>query len=217
MIGVARLVGGDPTWTACMISAASRVSAGSAIRRRPGLPCAVGEARQRAVFPRGQARHLQHGRVPPRDRAHGAAPLSVGQLLRAVPHQPRDALRRERHRHPRGAGAPRAGRFPLASRRAPRAARTSRSARHSSPAIASGCRSDYVPGHVRMPGYIRGKTGVVVSESPVYPFPDAHAHGVRPPTSRPTTCASAPRTWPNSADTALVHVGVFQSYLERAG
>src|ERR1700690_1691181 len=39
-------------------------------------------------------------------------------------------------------------------------------------------RSDFVPGHVRMPGYIRGKTGVIVGESPVYPFPDAHAHAV---------------------------------------
>src|SRR5437773_12123035 len=39
-------------------------------------------------------------------------------------------------------------------------------------------RGDYIPGHVRMPGYIRGKTGIVVSESPVYPLPDAHAHAV---------------------------------------
>src|SRR5262245_45682766 len=37
-------------------------------------------------------------------------------------------------------------------------------------------KNDYVPGHIRMPGYIRGKTGVVVGESPPYPFPDAHAH-----------------------------------------
>src|SRR5690348_9776228 len=39
-------------------------------------------------------------------------------------------------------------------------------------------RDEHVPGHVRMPGYVRGKTGVVVAETPVYPFPDAHAHGV---------------------------------------
>src|SRR5260221_1137570 len=39
-------------------------------------------------------------------------------------------------------------------------------------------KEDYVPGHVRMPAYIRGKTGVVVCETPAYPFPDAHAHGV---------------------------------------
>ena len=77
-------------------------------------------------------------------------------------------------------------------------------------------KSDYVPGHVRMPGYIRGKTGVVVSESPAYPFPDAHAHSVES-ADEPTFDVRF-RTedlWPNSADAALVHVGVFQSYLER--
>jgi nitrile hydratase len=77
-------------------------------------------------------------------------------------------------------------------------------------------RLDYVPGHVRMPGYIRGKTGVVVSESPVYPFPDAHAHGVEAQ-DEPTYDVRfrSEDLWPNSADAALVHVGVFQSYLER--
>ena len=77
---------------------------------------------------------------------------------------------------------------------------------------------DFVPGHIRMPGYIRGKTGVVVGESPPYPFPDAHAHGVdargradlRRALPQPRTCG------PTRADAALVHVGVFQSYLERA-
>jgi nitrile hydratase subunit beta len=79
-------------------------------------------------------------------------------------------------------------------------------------------KNDFFGGHVRMPGYIRGKPGVVVSESPVYPFPDAHAHGVE--AADEPTYDVAFRTedlWPNSADPALVHVGVFQSYLERAG
>ena len=78
-------------------------------------------------------------------------------------------------------------------------------------------RADYVPGHIRMPGYIRGKAGIVVSESPAYPFPDAHAHGVAAE-DEPTYDVRF-RTedlWPNSADAALVHVAVFQSYLERA-
>jgi len=77
-------------------------------------------------------------------------------------------------------------------------------------------RVEHVPGHVRMPGYIRGKTGVVVSESPAYPFPDAHAHGVEA-ADEPTYDVRfrAEELWPNSADPALVHVGVFQSYLER--
>src|SRR3954453_8736021 len=39
-------------------------------------------------------------------------------------------------------------------------------------------KDDHVTGHVRMPGYIRGKAGVVVGESPAYPFPDAQAHGI---------------------------------------
>jgi nitrile hydratase len=77
-------------------------------------------------------------------------------------------------------------------------------------------RLDYVPGHVRMPAYIRGKTGVVVSESPAYPFPDARAHGVESQ-DEPTYDVRfrSEDLWPNSADSALIHVGVFQSYLER--
>ena len=77
-------------------------------------------------------------------------------------------------------------------------------------------KTDHVPGHVRMPGYIRGKTGVVVSESPAYPFPDAHAHGVKAD-DEPTYDVrfTTEELWPNSADPAFVHVGVFQSYLER--
>jgi nitrile hydratase len=78
-------------------------------------------------------------------------------------------------------------------------------------------RTEHVPGHVRTPGYIRGKTGIVVSESPAYPFPDAHAHGIEA-TDEPTYDVrfNAEELWPNSADPAQVHVGVFQSYLVRA-
>jgi nitrile hydratase subunit beta len=78
-------------------------------------------------------------------------------------------------------------------------------------------KEDFVAGHVRMPAYIRGKTGVVVSESPPYPFPDAHAHGVAA-TDEPTYDVRfrAEDLWTNGADSALVHVGVFQSYLEPA-
>jgi nitrile hydratase len=78
-------------------------------------------------------------------------------------------------------------------------------------------KQEFVPGHIRMPAYIRGKTGTVVAESPAYPFPDAHAHGVRAE-DEPTydVAFSSTDLWPNGADAALVHVGVFQSYLERA-
>jgi nitrile hydratase len=77
-------------------------------------------------------------------------------------------------------------------------------------------RLDTVPGHMRMPGYIRGKTGVVVGESPPYPFPDAHAHAVeaRDEPTYDVRFRSAD-LWPDSSDDALVHVAVFRSYLER--
>jgi nitrile hydratase subunit beta len=78
-------------------------------------------------------------------------------------------------------------------------------------------RGDHVPGHARMPGYIRGKTGVIVDVSPPYPFPDAHAHGVQARDERTYDVRFRSQDlWPESSDDALVHVGVFESYLERA-
>jgi nitrile hydratase beta subunit len=75
---------------------------------------------------------------------------------------------------------------------------------------------DFVAGHVRLPAYIRGKVGVVVGESPAYPFPDAHAHAIAAQ-DEPTYDVRfrSEDLWPNSAEPALIHVGVFQSYLER--
>ena len=107
------------------------------------------------------------------------------------------------------------GHFPLAAPSAP--GRTNVAGRERFvPGDRVRVRMDYVPGHVRMPGYIRGKTGVVVNESPVYPFPDAHAHAIES-ADEPTYDVrfDAAELWPDSADAAFVHVGVFQSYLER--
>ena len=48
-------------------------------------------------------------------------------------------------------------------------------------------------------------------------FPMRMRMACTPQTSRPTTCAFRTEDlWPNSADPALVHVGVFRSYLEPA-
>lgn len=108
------------------------------------------------------------------------------------------------------------GRVPLASPSAPGRANVPDRER-----FAAGdrvrVRPDHVPGHMRLPGYIRGKCGVVVGESPAYPFPDAHAHGIEA-ADEPTYDVrfQAEELWPQSAEPALVHVGVFQSYLERA-
>ena len=108
------------------------------------------------------------------------------------------------------------GRFPLAAPSAPGRSNVPTRERFQ-PGDRVRVRDDYVPGHVRMPGYIRGKTGVVVSESPAYPFPDAHAHALAAQ-DEPTYDVRfrSEDIWPQSADAALVHVGVFQSYLERA-
>jgi nitrile hydratase len=108
------------------------------------------------------------------------------------------------------------GGFPLA---APAAAGRTNAAKREAfkPGDRVRVRDDHAPGHVRMPGYIRGKTGVVVGVSPAYPFPDAHAHGMHAQ-DEPTYDVRF-RTedlWPASSEPALVHVGVFESYLERA-
>ena len=108
------------------------------------------------------------------------------------------------------------GAFPLAAPSAP--GRPNDSPREAfKPGDRVRVKDDYVPGHTRMPGYIRGKTGVVVSESPAYPYPDAHAHGVAAQ-DEPTYDVRfrSEDLWPQSAEPALVYVGVFQSYLERA-
>jgi len=75
-------------------------------------------------------------------------------------------------------------------------------------------RLEYVSGHVRAPGYVRGKCGVVVGISPPYPFPDAHAHGLSAD-DEPTYDVGfqAQALWPDAADPATVHVGIFESYL----
>jgi nitrile hydratase len=88
------------------------------------------------------------------------------------------------------------------------------------PAIEVGDRvrvkDEFVPGHIRMPGYIRGKTGVVVSESPPYPFPDAHGHGLQSPWQRSFDVRfSSQDLWPDGAEDAEVNVGVFHAYLEK--
>lgn len=107
------------------------------------------------------------------------------------------------------------GQFPLSSPSAPGRGNVAERQRLE-PADRVRVRSDYVPGHVRMPGYIRGKTGVVVGVSPAYPFPDAHAHGVEAADEATYDVRfNAEELWPNSADPAFVHVGVFESYLER--
>jgi nitrile hydratase beta subunit len=78
-------------------------------------------------------------------------------------------------------------------------------------------REQHVAGHCRMPGYVRGKTGIVVGVSPAYPFPDAHGHGIHAE-DEPTYDVrfTTQELWPDGSEDALVHVGLFESYLEAA-
>jgi len=107
------------------------------------------------------------------------------------------------------------GGFPLSAPSAPGRSNVA-SREHFQPGDRVRVRADHVPGHVRMPGYIRGKVGVVVSESPAYPFPDAAAHGVKAQ-DEPTYDVrfNSEELWPGSADPASIYAAVFQSYLER--
>ena len=76
-------------------------------------------------------------------------------------------------------------------------------------------KNDFVPGHIRVPGYIRGKVGIVMSEGPLTPFPDAHAHGLEA-VDEPTYDVQfrSEDLWPGGAEASVNHVAVFQSYLE---
>lgn len=109
------------------------------------------------------------------------------------------------------------GSFPLASPSAPGRANVA-TRRRFAPGDRVRVRNDFVPGHVRMPGYIRGKAGMVVAESPRYPFPDAHAHGIQAD-DEPTYDVRfrAEDLWPGNADPAFIHVAVFESYLMAEG
>ena len=77
-------------------------------------------------------------------------------------------------------------------------------------------KNDFFAGHVRMPGYIRGKPGVVVRESPAISVSRC-ACARRRSGRRADLRRRVPHrgSVAESADQALVHVGVFQSYLER--
>jgi hypothetical protein len=77
-------------------------------------------------------------------------------------------------------------------------------------------KNECVSGHVRVPAYIRGKTGTIVHVSTPTPFPDAAGHNM-PAEIEPTYDVRfrARDLWPDTSDEALNHVAVFQSYLEK--
>ena len=71
------------------------------------------------------------------------------------------------------------------------------------------------PGHTRCPGYIRGKSGVVVRLDGTYSVPDVEAHGAarrREPTY--SVRFDADDLWRDGQRGVWVHVDLWDSYLE---
>ena len=78
-------------------------------------------------------------------------------------------------------------------------------------------KNEFIPGHTRVPAYVRGKAGQIVSVSPAYPFPDAAAHGLEPAKQRTFDVRfRSVDLWPDCCDDVEVHVGLFHGYLEKA-
>jgi nitrile hydratase len=73
-------------------------------------------------------------------------------------------------------------------------------------------------GHTRLPGYVRGRQGVVLRALGGFVFPDANAHGRgEQPQHLYTVRFAAEELWGPAADgPGAVHVDLFESYLEPA-
>lgn len=71
-------------------------------------------------------------------------------------------------------------------------------------------------GHIRMPGYVRGKRGVVVHVTPPVSFADASAHGLPRRLERTYHVRfDARELWEDAAENTTVVVDLWQSYLEK--
>jgi Nitrile hydratase beta subunit len=69
--------------------------------------------------------------------------------------------------------------------------------------------------HTRLPGYLRGKLGVVEADYGVFAFPDTHAHGLG---QKPQHCYSvkftAREVWGETASTRdTLRVDLFDDYM----
>lgn len=79
-------------------------------------------------------------------------------------------------------------------------------------------RDEFVSGHVRAPGYVRGKRGVVMHRTTEkWPFPDSVGHA-RAAAMEPTYHVrfESRELWGETADEATVVVDLFEGYLDKA-
>jgi nitrile hydratase len=78
-------------------------------------------------------------------------------------------------------------------------------------------RDEFVPGHIRMPGYVRGKQGVVLHRTKEkWPFPDSIGHGKEAlHESTYHVRFKACDLWGDAADDGFVVVDLFEGYLDK--
>jgi nitrile hydratase len=78
-------------------------------------------------------------------------------------------------------------------------------------------RDEFVPGHIRMPGYVRGKQGTILHRTTVkWPFPDSIGHG-KPALNESTYHVrfKVKDLWGDAADDGFVVVDLFEGYLDK--
>ena len=79
-------------------------------------------------------------------------------------------------------------------------------------------RDEFVPGHIRMPGYVRGKEGTVLHRTTVkWPFPDTIGHGDKSAQLQSTYHVEfkVKDLWGEAADDGFVVVDLFEGYLDK--
>ena len=77
-------------------------------------------------------------------------------------------------------------------------------------------RDEHVHGHIRVPGYCRGKRGTVLHRTTqIWPFPDTIGHGDRSAVHQPSYHVefTTQELWGDAADAGSVVVDLFEGYL----
>jgi nitrile hydratase subunit beta len=79
------------------------------------------------------------------------------------------------------------------------------------------CRLDGASGHTRLPGYVRGRAGVIHAHHGGHILPDASAHGEERGEHLYTVSFASPDLWPKAKGSAdRIFVDLWESYLEPA-
>lgn len=71
-------------------------------------------------------------------------------------------------------------------------------------------------GHTRLPAYVRGRSGKISHVRGAYVFPDDSAQGIETAQPLYTVAFKASTLWPGDGCTHLVHLDLWESYLDPA-